>query len=67
MANQPLVLAGCLDIKVLDQGRPLLVRFCDAFNIPVVTFVHAPGFMPGTAQQMAVSSSTVKLLYVYAQ
>ncbi|MEZ5618373.1 MAG: carboxyl transferase domain-containing protein [Rhodocyclaceae bacterium] len=58
VASQPLVLAGCLDIKELDQGRARFVRFCDAFNIPVVTFVDVPGFMPGTSQNTAASSST---------
>jgi propionyl-CoA carboxylase beta chain len=47
VANQPLVLAGCLDIKSSIKAARF-VRFCDAFNIPVVTFVDVPGFMPGT-------------------
>src|SRR5215203_7535979 len=49
VANQPMVLAGCLDI---DSSRKAarFVRFCDAFNIPIVTFVDVPGFLPGTAQ-----------------
>ena len=50
VANQPLVLAGCLDIKSSIKAARF-VRFCDAFNIPVVTFVDVPGFMPGTAQE----------------
>lgn len=50
VANQPLVLAGCLDIKSSIKAARF-VRFCDAFNIPVVTFVDVPGFMPGTRQE----------------
>ena len=50
VANQPLVLAGCLDIKSSVKAARF-VRFCDAFSIPVVTFVDVPGFMPGTAQE----------------
>ncbi len=50
VANQPLVLAGCLDIKSSIKAARF-VRFCDAFNIPVVTFVDVPGFMPGTSQE----------------
>ena len=49
VANQPLVLAGCLDIKSSIKAARF-VRFCDAFNIPVLTFVDVPGFMPGTSQ-----------------
>jgi propionyl-CoA carboxylase beta chain len=50
VANQPMVMAGCLDIKSsIKAGR--FVRFCDAFNIPIITFVDVPGFMPGTAQE----------------
>ena len=50
VANQPLVLAGCLDI---DSARKAarFVRFCDCFDIPIVTFVDVPGFLPGTAQE----------------
>jgi propionyl-CoA carboxylase beta chain len=48
VANQPLVLAGCLDIKSSIKAARF-VRFCDAFNIPVITFVDVPGFMPGTS------------------
>jgi propionyl-CoA carboxylase beta chain len=57
VANQPLVLAGCLDIKSSIKAARF-VRFCDAFNIPVVTFVDVPGFMPGTSRNTAASSST---------
>ena len=59
VANQPLVLAGCLDIKSSIKAARF-VRFCDAFNIPVVTFVDVPGFMPGTARSTAASSSTAR-------
>src|SRR6478672_7847930 len=50
VANQPMVLAGCLDIDSSRKGARF-VRFCDAFNIPIVTFVDVPGFLPGTAQE----------------
>lgn len=50
VANQPMVLAGCLDIKSSIKAARF-VRFCDAFNIPIVTFVDVPGFLPGTAQE----------------
>src|SRR3546814_7000393 len=50
VANQPMVLAGCLDIDSAKKaGR--FVRFCDCFNIPIVTFVDVPGFLPGTKQE----------------
>jgi len=67
VANQPMVLAGCLDI---DSSRKAarFVRFCDAFNIPVVTFVDVPGFLPGTAQEFAgIIKHGAKLLYAYAE
>ena len=67
VANQPMVLAGCLDI---DSSRKAgrFVRFCDAFNIPVVTFVDVPGFMPGTAQEYGgIIKHGAKLLYAYAE
>jgi len=67
VANQPLVLAGCLDIKSSIKGARF-VRFCDAFNIPVVTFVDVPGFMPGTAQEFGgIIKHGAKLLYAYAE
>ncbi len=67
VANQPLVLAGCLDIKSSIKGARF-VRFCDAFNIPVVTFVDVPGFMPGTAQEYGgIIKHGAKLLYAYAE
>jgi len=67
VANQPLVLAGCLDIKSsIKAGR--FVRFCDAFNIPVITFVDVPGFMPGTSQEFGgIIKHGAKLLYAYAE
>jgi propionyl-CoA carboxylase beta chain len=67
VANQPLVLAGCLDI---DSSRKAgrFVRFCDAFNIPIVTLVDVPGFMPGTAQEYGgIIKHGAKLLYAYAE
>ncbi len=67
VANQPLVLAGCLDINSSDKGARF-VRFCDAFNIPIVTFVDVPGFMPGTAQEFGgIIRHGAKLLYAYAE
>ena len=67
VANQPLVLAGCLDIKVEHQGRAFRA-LCDAFNIPVVTFVDVPGFMPGTSQEYGgIIKHGAKLLYAYAE
>jgi len=67
VANQPLVLAGCLDIKSsIKAGR--FVRFCDAFNIPIVTFVDVPGFMPGTAQEYGgIIKHGAKLLFAFAE
>jgi propionyl-CoA carboxylase beta chain len=67
IANQPMVLAGCLDI---DSSRKAarFVRFCDAFNIPILTFVDVPGFMPGTAQEYGgIIKHGAKLLYAYAE
>ena len=66
VANQPLILAGCLDIKSSIKAARF-VRFCDAFNIPVVTLVDVPGFMPGTAQEYGgIIKHGAKLLYAYA-
>jgi propionyl-CoA carboxylase beta chain len=67
VANQPNVLAGCLDIKAsLKAAR--FVRFCDAFNIPIVTFVDVPGFLPGTDQEWnGIITHGAKLLYAYAE
>lgn len=67
VANQPLVLAGCLDIKSSVKAARF-VRFCDAFNIPVLTFVDVPGFMPGTSQEYGgIIKHGAKLLYAYAE
>ncbi|MES2890203.1 MAG: acyl-CoA carboxylase subunit beta, partial [Pseudomonadota bacterium] len=67
VANQPLVLAGCLDIKSSVKAARF-VRFCDAFNIPVITFVDVPGFLPGTAQEYGgLIKHGAKLLYAYAE
>ena len=67
VANQPLVLAGCLDIKSSIKGARF-VRFCDAFNIPILTFVDVPGFMPGTSQEYGgIIKHGAKLLYAYAE
>ncbi|WP_439546374.1 acyl-CoA carboxylase subunit beta [Sandarakinorhabdus sp.] len=67
VANQPMVLAGCLDISSSKKaGR--FVRFCDAFNIPIVTFVDVPGFLPGTAQEFGgIIKHGAKLLFAYAE
>ncbi len=67
VANQPLVLAGCLDIKSSIKAARF-VRFCDAFNIPIITFVDVPGFLPGTAQEYGgIIKHGAKLLYAYAE
>jgi propionyl-CoA carboxylase beta chain len=67
VGNQPAHLAGCLDINAsLKAAR--FVRFCDAFNIPLVTFVDVPGFLPGTAQEHGgIIKHGAKLLYAYAE
>ncbi|MDR1890215.1 MAG: acyl-CoA carboxylase subunit beta [Zoogloeaceae bacterium] len=67
VANQPMVLAGCLDIRSSIKAARF-VRFCDAFNIPVITFVDVPGFLPGTAQEYGgIIKHGAKLLYAYAE
>jgi propionyl-CoA carboxylase beta chain len=67
VANQPLIMAGCLDIKSSIKAARF-VRFCDAFNIPIITFVDVPGFMPGTAQEYGgIIKHGAKLLYAYAE
>jgi propionyl-CoA carboxylase beta chain len=67
VANQPLVLAGCLDIKASIKAARF-VRFCDAFNFPVITFVDVPGFLPGTAQEFGgIIKHGAKLLYAYGE
>ena len=67
VANQPLVQAGCLDIKSsIKAGR--FVRFCDAFNIPIITLVDVPGFMPGSAQEYGgIIKHGAKLLFAFAE
>ena len=67
VANQPMVLAGCLDIdSARKAGR--FVRFCDCFNIPIVTFVDVPGFLPGTGQEYGgIIKHGAKLLFAYAE
>ncbi|HUF87307.1 MAG TPA: acyl-CoA carboxylase subunit beta [Thermohalobaculum sp.] len=67
VANQPMVLAGCLDI---DSSRKAarFVRFCDCFNIPILTFVDVPGFLPGTGQEHGgVIKHGAKLLFAYGE
>jgi propionyl-CoA carboxylase beta chain len=67
VANQPAVLAGCLDIDASVKGARF-VRFCDAFNIPLVTFEDVPGFLPGTAQEFGgIIRHGAKLLYAFAE
>ncbi|MBF8259406.1 MAG: methylmalonyl-CoA carboxyltransferase [Actinobacteria bacterium] len=66
-ANQPAVLAGCLDIASSIKGARF-VRFCDAFNISLLTFVDVPGFLPGTAQEYGgIIKHGAKLLYAFAE
>lgn len=67
VANQPMVLAGCLDIDA-SRKAARFVRFCDAFNIPILTLVDVPGFLPGTAQEYGgVIKHGAKLLFAYSQ
>ena len=67
VANQPASLAGCLDINASVKAARF-IRFCDCFNIPVVTFVDVPGFLPGTAQEYeGIIRHGAKLLYAYAE
>ncbi len=67
VANQPMVLAGCLDINSSIKAARF-VRFCDCFNIPIVTFVDVPGFLPGTSQEYGgIIKHGAKLLYAYAE
>ena len=67
VANQPMVLAGVLDIDASEKGARF-VRFCDAFNIPLVTFEDVPGFMPGTNQEHhGIIRAGAKLLYAYCE
>ena len=67
VANQPAFLAGCLDINSSVKGARF-VRFCDAFNIPILTFEDVPGFLPGTDQEFGgIIRHGAKLLYAYAE
>ena len=67
VANQPMVIAGCLDINSSRKGARF-IRFCDAFNIPIVTLTDVPGFMPGTQQEHGgIIKHGAKLAYAYAE
>ncbi|PFX16242.1 Propionyl-CoA carboxylase beta chain, mitochondrial [Stylophora pistillata] len=67
VGNQPTEAAGCLDINASVKGARF-VRFCDAFNIPIITFVDVPGFLPGTHQEYGgIIRHGAKLLYAYAE
>jgi propionyl-CoA carboxylase beta chain len=67
VANQPAVLAGCLDISASVKGARF-VRFCDAFNIPLITFEDVPGFLPGTQQEFGgIIKHGAKLLFAFAE
>jgi|TARA_B110000438_G_scaffold72660_1_gene72732 propionyl-CoA carboxylase beta chain len=67
VANQPMVLAGCLDIDSSKKAARF-VRFCDCFNIPILTFVDVPGFLPGTQQEYnGIIKHGAKLLFAYAE
>jgi len=67
IGNQPQHLAGCLDVAASLKGARF-IRFCDAFNIPLVTFVDVPGFLPGTEQEYGgIIKHGAKLLYAYAE
>jgi propionyl-CoA carboxylase beta chain len=67
VANQPLVLAGCLDIDA-SRKAARFVRFCDAFEIPILTFVDVPGFLPGVQQELGgIIKHGAKLLFAYGE
>ncbi len=67
IANQPLVLAGCLDIDASDKATRF-IRFCDAFNIPLLTLVDVPGFLPGTDQEWnGIIRHGAKMLWSYSE
>jgi len=67
LANQPMAQAGCLDINASKKGARF-VRFCDAFNIPIITFEDVPGFLPGTAQEYGgIILHGAKLIYAYCE
>jgi len=67
IANQAAVMAGCLDIDASDKASRF-IRYCDAFNIPIVTFVDVPGYLPGKAQELGgIIRHGAKLLYAYSE
>jgi len=67
VANQPMVLAGVLDIQASEKAARF-IRFCDCFNIPILTFVDVPGYLPGTDQEHhGIIASGAKLLYAYCE
>lgn len=67
IANQPMVLAGCLDINASDKISRF-IRFCDAFNLPIITFVDVPGYLPGTEQEWnGIIRHGAKLLWSYSE
>ena len=67
VANQPMILAGCLDIDSSTKAARF-VRFCDCFNIPIITFVDVPGFLPGTQQEFeGIITHGAKLLFAYGE
>lgn len=67
VANQPMSKAGCLDIDACDKGSRF-IRFCNAFNIPMVTFVDVPGYLPGTDQEWGgIIRHGAKMLYAYSE
>jgi acetyl-CoA carboxylase carboxyltransferase component len=67
VANNPKELAGCIDVNASDKAARF-VRFCDAFNIPLLTFVDVPGFLPGTEQEYTgIIRHGAKLLYAYSE
>jgi propionyl-CoA carboxylase beta chain len=67
VANQPMHFAGCLDIAASEKAARF-VRFCDAFNVPILTFVDVPGFLPGTGQEWdGIIRRGAKLIYAYAE
>jgi len=66
VANQPQVMAGVLDINASDKGSKF-IRFCNAFNIPILTLVDVPGYLPGTAQEYGgIIRHGAKMLYAYS-
>ncbi len=67
LANQPKELAGCLDINASDKGARF-IRFCDAFNVPLITFVDVPGYLPGTVQEYGgIIRHGAKMLFAYSE